>query len=97
MPSIADVVWCAENPRTAASYIKHLKETKMSEARDMQKAAIIMARAAELEAKVLGMHAENMSRVHRGESLAYLEKDFDDAVLSTGCHWNSVCELLQGY
>ena len=69
----------------------------MSEARDMQKAAIIMARAAELNAKVAGMAAENAQRAISGDSPAFIQDDFDREIEHTGCHWNSICELIQGY
>lgn len=69
----------------------------MSEAREMQKAAIIMARAAELNAKVAGMVAENKQREIQNESPAFVNDDFDCEIMASGCHWNSICELLQGY
>lgn len=69
----------------------------MSEARDMQKAAIIIARAAELNAKVAGMNAENAQRAISGNSPAFVQDDFEREIELTGCHWNSICELLQGY
>lgn len=69
----------------------------MSEARDMQKAAIIMSRAAELNAKVAGMQAENQQRLIQGDSPMYNEEAFNNEIIATGCHWNAVCETLQGY
>lgn len=65
--------------------------------REMQKAALIMARAAELNARVAGMIAENQQRIADGRAIAYPEKAFNDAILETGCYWNSVGELLNGY
>lgn len=41
-----------------------------------QQAAFVMAQAACAMAEIAGMQAENMQRVHRGESLAYTENDF---------------------
>lgn len=67
------------------------------EAREMQKAAIIMARAAELNATVAMMQAKNLERTSEGMTAAYDEKAFDDAIIATGCNHNSICEVLQGY
>lgn len=72
------------------------EEKRMSEAREMQKAAILMARAAELNALVTGMEAENALKWMTREKPAYTKADFDDAILLTGCHHNAIQELLQG-
>ncbi len=45
-----------------------------------QQAAFIMAQAACAMAEIAGMQAENQQRVHRGESLAYVSKDFDAVI-----------------
>lgn len=62
-----------------------------------QKAAYVMGQAACLIAEVLGMHAENMQREHRGESMAYTEKDFDNAIGRSGCHHNSTIALFHDH
>ena len=69
----------------------------MSQERDMQKAAILMCRAAECNAKVAGMQATNRQREIQDESPAYVMDDFEQVIEETGIFWNSVCELLQGY
>lgn len=61
-----------------------------------QQAAYIMSQAACLIAEVLGMQAENMQREHRGESMAYVMKDFEDAILRNGMAHNQVCSYFQG-
>ena len=59
-----------------------------------QKAAYVMAQAACLIAETLGMQAENMQREHRGESMAFVTKDFEDAILKYGVHHNGVISLF---
>jgi hypothetical protein len=54
------------------------------------RAAILMARAAALNAEVAGMQAENMQRVHRGESIAYDGKAFFDAIESNRLGENGI-------
>jgi len=41
----------------------------------------------------MGMAAENQQRIHRGESLAYTEKEFQDLIDRNGCHHNGVLSL----
>lgn len=64
---------------------------------EMRKAAIIMARAAELNATVSGMVAENKQREIQGESPAYVMDDFLRQIERIGCHHNATYEVLQGY
>ena len=59
-----------------------------------QKAAYVMGQAACLIAEVFGMQAENMQREHRGESMAFVEKDFKDAIVRYGVHHNGVLSLF---
>lgn len=61
-----------------------------------QNAAYVMAQAACLIAETFGMHAENMQREHRGESMAFVEKDFQDAINKYGVHRNGVISLFHG-
>lgn len=42
----------------------------------MQAAADSFRESVDRLARVLGMHAENMQRAHRGESMAFTEGDF---------------------
>lgn len=64
---------------------------------EMRKAAIIMARAAELNATVGGMVAENKQREIQGESPSYVMDDFRRQIELSGCHHNAICEVLEGY
>ena len=41
----------------------------------------------------MGMHAENQQRIHRGESLAYMEEAFQKIINDNGCHHNGVLSL----
>lgn len=61
-----------------------------------QKCAYVMAQAACLIAETFGMHAENMQREHRGESMAYTTKDFENAIIRYGVHHNGVISLFYG-
>ena len=61
-----------------------------------QQAAYIISQAACLMAEILGMQAENMQRGRRGESMAYVMKDFEDAILRNGMYHNQVCTYFQG-
>lgn len=47
--------------------------------------------------EAMGMAAENQHRIHRGESLAYIEKDFQDLINRNGCHHNGVLGMLNRY
>lgn len=62
-----------------------------------QKAAYVMGQAACLMARVFGMHAENMQRQHRGESMAYVEVDFDNAIAASHCHYNAAIALFHNH
>ena len=64
---------------------------------EMRKAAIIMARAAELNTRVSGMVAENSINAIRDEYPAFTNNDFERVINETGCHWNQICEVMQGY
>jgi hypothetical protein len=62
-----------------------------------QRVAYINAQTACVNAIVSGMCSENMNRAVRGESPAYVEKDFL-AVLSSHCvQHNDVISYLQGF
>ena len=43
--------------------------------------------------EAMGMQAENQQRIQRGESLAYVESDFQNLINRTGCHHNGVLSL----
>ena len=47
---------------------------------DEIRAAVLMARAACLNAEIAGMVAENQQRVHQGQSMAYGEDNFTAAI-----------------
>lgn len=61
-----------------------------------QRCAFLVAQAAVLNARVAGMHAENMMRVHRGENIAYAEEAFEKEISSSVCNWNSAIDYLRG-
>ena len=61
-----------------------------------QKAAYIIAQAACLMAEVAGMQAENQDRAQRGESIAYPETAFQEAIVRSGVHHNGVLTLFRG-
>ena len=58
-------------------------------------AAIIMARAAALSARVSAMNAENQQRLANGYSVAYGEDAFLDAITEEQCDHNAVWSLIQ--
>jgi len=47
---------------------------------ELEKAAIVIAQAARLNAEVAAMQAENQMRAHRNEAPAYTEKQFQDII-----------------
>jgi len=61
-----------------------------------QQAAYIISQAACLMADILGMQAENMQRAHRGESMAFIYADFEEAMLKYGMAHNQVMGYFQG-
>lgn len=61
-----------------------------------QKAAFVMARAAQLIAEVQGMTAENMQRAALGRPMAYTEEDFAVAIAHAGVNHNEVITLFHG-
>lgn len=60
-----------------------------------QKAAYIMAQAANLNATVAGMVAANMQRAVCGNSMAYVQSDFIEAIERSGCTYNQVMEYFR--
>lgn len=60
------------------------------------KAARIMALAAQLNATISGMNAENAHRLACGESPMYREEVFVNAIEEVGCHSNNICSIQQG-
>ena len=60
------------------------------------KAARIMALAAQLNATVSGMNAENQQRSVNGESPAYRGDAFETAISESGCYHNNICMIQQG-
>ena len=64
---------------------------------ETERAAFVIAQAACLTATVLGMQAENMQREHRGESMAFVATDFENAIRAAGVvGWNDAITYLQG-
>lgn len=62
-----------------------------------QRVAYINAQTACVNAIVSGMNAENMNRAVRGESPAYVEKDFLDVLASHHIQHNDVISYFQGF
>ena len=57
-------------------------------------AALIMARAAMLNAEVAGMQAYNQHRLSLGQSIAYNEDAFAAVAAGSGCCENDVMTLI---
>lgn len=60
-----------------------------------QKAAYVIAMAANLMGEVAGMQAENKQREHRGEGMAYYESDFLAAIDRANIRPEDVQKLFQ--
>lgn len=61
---------------------------------DSLKAAILNARAAALRAEVAGMEAENTHRIQCGNSVAYGDSSFNEAVINNGLGVNDIHRLV---
>ena len=64
---------------------------------DEQKAAYVVAQSVCAIAEIVGMQAENQQRMHRGESLAYVEQQFNDVIARNCISHNQVLSLFHGY
>lgn len=64
---------------------------------DEQKAAYVVAQSICALAEIEGMKAENQQRMHRGESLAYVEQQFVDVIGRNCISHNQVLSLFHGY
>jgi len=63
----------------------------------MQENTVILnARVARALIRAMGYQAENLQRQHRGESMAYMEKDFSDLIELEDIGHNDVISLLSG-
>ncbi len=60
----------------------------------MKQIAYLMAMTVTATARIEGMKAENQQRIHRGESLAYMDEDFERVVNECGIHHNAACGTL---
>jgi hypothetical protein len=60
---------------------------------DNLKAAVLMARAASLQAEVAGMIAANIEQESQGYALAYDEKAFFNAIDSNGLGENGITKV----
>lgn len=56
--------------------------------------AILMANAIAALISAMGMHAENMQRAHRGESVAYDSLSFEQLIEEKGLGYNQIISLL---
>ena len=59
-------------------------------------AVFVIAAAARVNARVAGMHAENLQRIQRDESIAYPESAFRDLIDEEGVGHNQVHSALFG-
>jgi len=58
--------------------------------------AILNANVARALIRAMGYQAENLQRQHRGESMAYMEKDFSDLIELEGIGYNDVIGFVRG-
>lgn len=61
-----------------------------------ERLAFVISQAAVLMATVAGMQAENQYRLARGETIAYAEQAFVDAIAQSGCGHHAVIALFNG-
>jgi hypothetical protein len=62
----------------------------------MNDAAYVISQSVCAMIEAMGMQAENQQRIHRGESVAYMEDSFNSLCEKYGIHHNAVCTVLQG-
>lgn len=60
-----------------------------------QCAAFIIGQAAELNARIAGMVAENMQRQHREQSMAFNQIDFENVLSEYSFGHNQLLDLIQ--
>ena len=63
---------------------------------EAQRIAFVTARAADLNARIAGMVAENMQRAARGHSMAYDDASFCKVADEYAFDYNSLTLYLQG-
>lgn len=61
-----------------------------------RQAAYIIAKAITALISAIGMHAENMQRAHRGESIAYDSLSFEQLIVEQGISENQIIQTLNG-
>jgi hypothetical protein len=61
----------------------------------LRKHAYCMTMAIQTLVEAMGMHAENMQRAHRGESMAYDSAAFQKLIIDNGCHHNAVLTHME--
>lgn len=61
-----------------------------------ERAAYLNAQSASAMVVAMGMVAENMQRAYRGESMAYVEENFNALVETYGIHPNAALSWLRG-
>jgi len=57
---------------------------------------IVFSSAVRALVRTAGMVCENAQRKNRGESMAYVEEDFQKVIVEEGLSWNQVIETLRG-
>lgn len=60
-----------------------------------QEAAYVISQSVCALVEALGMMSENMQRVHRNESLIYVDIAFFDLITRYGIHPNAVLEVMR--
>ncbi len=61
-------------------------------ASETMKAAYLYSRSAAAMVRAMGMQAENMQRVHRGEPMAYTEVDFQRILDEEEAAWGRLIQ-----
>lgn len=60
-----------------------------------ERAAYIHAQAVAAQVEAFGMMAENFHRMHRGESIAYRETEFNEIINRYSLHSNNLINFLR--
>jgi len=59
------------------------------------RAALLFSQSVCAMLRGLGMISENLQRVHRGESIAYTDKMFEEVINEFSIGWNSAVMILR--
>lgn len=61
----------------------------------IQKAAFVIGQAAELNARIAGMVAENKQREHLGQSMAFTQEHFESVIREYDLGYNGLLTFFQ--